>query len=163
MSLREIPLGGICLSTFLVIRDKSGRVLMGKIDPAAPWDHLGALDTPRIELYRNGWMLPSSHLIVRESPQDGASRIAKEQLEIVDLSISEPKVVSEVYPPRAFPDLDEHWDLEFIFFAQTEEENLPSKTKAFKELRLLDPTALGRSDVARSHEDILHSAGIELL
>ena len=87
VTLREIPLGGLCLSAFLVLRDEHDRFLMGKIDPDAPWDHLGALDRRRIEEHRKGWMLPSSHLIVHESPKDAAMRIAKEQLELDGLCL----------------------------------------------------------------------------
>jgi hypothetical protein len=160
MSLREIPPGGLCLSAFLIVRSRTGKVLMGKIDPQAPWDNLGALDPVRIQLHSKGWMLPSSHLIVHESPQEALKRIALEQLEISDLEISDLKVVSEVCPPRYFPDMNEHWDLEFISFATRDE--VPSRSTAFKELRLLDPSTLKKSDIARSHEDVLASAGINL-
>lgn len=136
---------------------------MGKIDPEAPWDHLGALDSARIQIHSKGWMLPSSHLIVHESPQSAAARIAREQLELNGLVISEPKVISEVYPPKYFPDLNEHWDLEFISFSSCDAKTMPSRSRAFKELRFLDPKTLKRSDISRSHEDILASAGIELL
>jgi hypothetical protein len=162
MSLKEIPLGGLCLSSFLVVRDISSNVLMGRIDPDAPWDHVGALDPFRIRIHSKGWMLPSSHLIVHESPQDAARRIAAEQLEVTDLVISEPKVVSEVYPPKLFPDLNEHWDLEFISFASSDASGIPSRSRAFRELRFLDPGSLKRSEIARSHEDILSSSGITL-
>jgi len=105
-------------------------------------------------------MLPSSHLIVHESPQDAAARIALEQLELNDLVISEPKVVSEVYPPKYFPDFDEHWDLEFISFSSCDAERIPSRSRAFKELKLFETPK--RSEIVRSHEDVLSSAGIEL-
>lgn len=160
MSLKEVPLGGLCLSAFLIVRGHTGKMLMGKIDPEAPWDNLGALDPVRIKLHSKGWMLPSSHLIVHESPQDAMERIALEQLEITDLEITDPRVVSEVYPPKYFPDLNEHWDLEFISFAITDE--VPKRTRAFRELQLLDPVTLKRSEIARSHEDVLASAGIIL-
>jgi len=162
MSLKEIPQGGLCLSAFLVIHDEDGRVLMGKIDTEAPWDHLGALDPQRIELHRSGWMLPSSHLIVHESPQAAAARIAKEQLELEDLVLSDPKVVSEVYPPRYFPDLHEHWDIEFIFSSILPKEKVLTKTRAFREIKMLDPRMTKRTEIARSHEDILASAGVVL-
>ncbi len=162
MSLKEIPPGGLCLSAFLVIQDGLGRVLMGKIDPKAPWDHLGALDPARVEIHRKGWILPSSHLILHESPQTAVQRIAIEQLELSDLVISEPKVVSEVYSPHFFPELDEHWDIEFISFASVEAKKLPARTRAFMELRFLDPKTTKRSEIARSHEDILSSVGIGL-
>ena len=163
MSLKEIPLGGLCLSAFLIVRDSSGKVLMGKINTEAPWDHLGALDPARIELHRKGWMLPSSHLIVHESPQLALRRIGVEQLEMPVLSISEPIVISEVYRPRNFADSDEHWDIEFVSFALEEEDRVPSRTLAFSELRMLDPKMMKRGEIARSHEDILASAGIALL
>jgi len=65
----EIPSGGVCLSAFLVVQDETGKVLMGKIDPEAPWDHIGALDQKRVEIHSRGLMLPSSHLLIHESPQ----------------------------------------------------------------------------------------------
>lgn len=135
---------------------------MGKINPEAPWDHIGALDPARIELHRKGWMLPSSHLILHESPQDAFRRIASEQLEMPELPISEPWVVSEVYRPKNFADLDEHWDIEFISFASREADGLPRRTLAFAELRMLDPGRTKRTEIARSHEEILASAGIVL-
>jgi 8-oxo-dGTP pyrophosphatase MutT (NUDIX family) len=162
MSLKEIPLGGLCLSSFLIVRDPSGRVLMGKIDPRAPWDHLGALDPNRIELHSKGWMLPASHLMVHESPHAAAHRIAEEQLELPGLVISEPKVVSEVYPPKYFPDQNEHWDLEFISFSIVQPSETPTRSRAFRELQWIDTKNMQRSEIARSHEDILSSVGIEL-
>jgi len=161
MSLKEIPAGGLCLSAFLIAHDDLGRVVMGKLDPQAPWDHIGALDPRRIELHWKGWMLPSSHLMVHESPQGAVKRVAREQLELRDLEISDPKIVSEVYPPRYFPDLAEHWDLEFISFVSVH--SVPHRTRAFLELALIDPKVTRQSEIARSHEDILASVGIELL
>jgi len=134
---------------------------MGKLDPLAPWDHIGALDPKRIELHRHGWMLPASHLMVHESPQAAIKRIASEQLELLDLEISDPKIISEVYPPRYFQDLADHWDLEFISFASVR--SVPHRTRAFLELALIDPKVTRQSEIARSHEDILASVGIELL
>jgi hypothetical protein len=163
MSLKEIPLGGLCISAFLIVQNKSGKVLMGKIDPLAPWDHLGALDPKRIELDRKGWMLPASHLMVHESPQAAVQRIAEEQLEMPGLVISEPKVISEVYPPKYFPGLDKHWDLEFISFSSVNGKNVPIRSRALRQLKMIDPKSTRRSEIARSHEDILSSVGIILL
>lgn len=72
--LGEIPEGGVCISTFVVIsrRGDSKSVLMGRINKRAPWDHIGALDPGRVERHSKSWMLPSSHLIFGESPQDAA-------------------------------------------------------------------------------------------
>ena len=44
----EIPEGGMCLSSFLVITEgESDRVLMGHLDPGEAWDEIGALDRER--------------------------------------------------------------------------------------------------------------------
>src|SRR5439155_21845238 len=82
LQTREIPEGGICLSAFVILSDSGhrDRVLMGHLDPSAGWDHIGALDSERAAVNSKGWMLPSSHLLLGESPQVAADRILKEQL-----------------------------------------------------------------------------------
>jgi ADP-ribose pyrophosphatase YjhB (NUDIX family) len=99
--MKEVPEGGFCLSVFLIISETGHprRVLMGRINKKAAWDHLGALDPERVERHSNGWMLPSSALIFGESPQDAAHRILKEQLGTTDQRLEAPLVFSEVYGP----------------------------------------------------------------
>ena len=157
----EVPEAGLSLSAFLVITERrhGTRVLLGHLDPEAPWDHIGALDPSRTAVHGRGWMLPSSHLVVKESPREAARRIAREQLELPQLAVGEPKVVSEVYPPRRFPDLPEHWDLEFLFRAELAANEVPRPT-AWKDLQFVDLAKTPKSAIARSHEDILESAGL---
>lgn len=157
--MKEIPDGGLCLSAFLVVtRGKTGEILMGHLNPSAAWDHIGALDQSRIEAHSKGWMLPSSHLVVHESPQNAAKRIVREQLGVQENSITltGPAVVSEVHTPKRFPNLLNHWDIEFIF--RGESETLPSSS-AWSELKYVDVSKISRQDMARSHEDIVESAG----
>jgi len=148
----QIPDGGICLSSFVVLSPpgKPNEVLMGKLNPAAPWDHIGALDKERAETNSRGWMLPSSHLILFESPQEAAARILREQLSISDQKLTGPYVFSEVYGPK------NHWDLEFIFTG--EKESAP-KTDSWSELKFVDTTKAKKEEFARSHEDILAHIG----
>jgi ADP-ribose pyrophosphatase YjhB (NUDIX family) len=162
LSSPEVPEGGLCLSSFLVLSKYSSpdTVLMGHLNPSAPWDLIGALDVRRVEIHSKGWMLPSSHLIIKESPQEAAKRIAKEQLGLEDLRLSDPRVVSEVSTPKRFPDLPRHWDIEFIFLGNLEEGEVRS-SDAWKELHFINPSTTKRSEIARSHEDILESAGFK--
>ncbi len=157
----EVPEGGLCLSAFLVLAENGQpqRVLMGHLNPAAPWDHIGALDASRTAVHSKGWMLPSSHLLVNESPDDAAHRIAAEQLGRRDLSFADPRVVSEVYTPKRFPDIVRHWDLEFIFRG-TWPAGAPPQAAAWTELRFVDLATTPKSAIARSHEDVLESAGL---
>src|SRR5207249_7810500 len=91
-SITEIPAGAFCLSAFLIITETGDprKVLMGRMTPRAPWDHIGALDPSRVEAHSRGWMLTSSHLIFKESTEDADRRIARELLEVIDLRFLEP-------------------------------------------------------------------------
>src|SRR5947208_16841212 len=111
-SVTEIPEDGVCLSAFLIVTEArdSKKVLMGHMNPKAPWDHIGALDPSRVEAHSHGWMLPSSHLIFRESADDAARRIAREQLELPDLAPPGPPVVSGCYTPKRCPGPAHHSD-----------------------------------------------------
>jgi hypothetical protein len=160
-SVTEIPDDGVCLSAFLIVTDTRDpkRVLMGHMNPKAPWDHIGALDPSRVEAHSRGWMLPSSHLIFRESPDEAARRIALEQLDLPTLPLSGPKVVSEVYTPRRFPGVAHHWDIEFLFRGELSAAGLPHPA-AWKDLAFVDLRRTSKSEIARSHEDVIESAGL---
>ena len=153
----------MCLSSFLVLRKDGDRksVLMGHLNPNAPWEHIGALDPSRVEAHSKGWMLPSSHLIIHESPKEAACRIAREQLGIPDLELSETKIFSEVYTPRRFPNLQSHWDLEFIFMGFIHENQL-HRQAAWNDLKFVFPELTPRSDFARSHDEILENLGFKI-
>lgn len=146
--LNEIPEGGFCISSFVIISETGSpyHVLMGRLNKNAPWDHVGALDTERIERLSKGWMLPSSGLLFGESPQDAAQRILKEQLGISDQTLQGPLVFSETYGHR------NHWDLEFLFLG---ERGKVPKHEVWSELQFVDLTKTTKEEIARSHEDIL--------
>jgi len=152
VTTHEIPEGGICLSAFLVIGEKGHpeRILMGRLDPAAPWDHIGALDPERAETNSKGWMLPSCHLLIGESPEAAASRVLKEQLGLPALPLEGPQTFSEVYGPK------NHWDLEFVFLGERDQ---IGQHPAWRELIFVDVNAVPREEIARYHEDILAHVG----
>ena len=155
----EIPEGGFCLSTFVIVTDREGRVLMGHLNPDAPWDHIGALDSSRAKAHSAGWMLPSSHLMLFESPQEAAERVMKEQLGM-DIKLSGPSVVAESGTPKRFPALTTHWDFEFIFRGEAPDGRPPAH-EAWTELRYVDTKLTPRQDIARSHDEVLENAGFE--
>ncbi len=162
LSTGEVPEGGLCLSAFLLITEPghADHMLMGHLDPAAPWDHIGALDPTRAQTNSKGWMLPSSHLILKESPQDAARRILREQLGLERLSLSDATVVSETYPSVRKPELL-HWDMEFLFRGELAADSVP-KASAWKDLRFVDLARTTKQEIARSHEDILASADLHV-
>lgn len=155
----EIPEGGMCLSSFLVVTEgDSKHVLMGHLNPEAPWNHIGALDRERALAHSKGWMLPSSHLILYESPQEAAQRILREQLGMKGVELTGPAVAAEAGTPRRFPDHPKHWDFEFIFRGRARVGSL-LKNEAWSELRFVDLAQTKREEVARSHDEVLENAG----
>lgn len=157
---RPLPPDGLCLSSFLLL-SRGGRnreVLVGRLDPRAPWAEIGALDPRRVEQNAVGWMLPSCHLLYFESPEDAAHRIAEEQLGLSNLSLDPPLVFSEAYAPRRHPERGSHWDLQFLFRG-TVPEGWEARHSAWRELRFVDPTSTPREQFTRSHDEVLELVG----
>jgi ADP-ribose pyrophosphatase YjhB (NUDIX family) len=156
----ELPDDGFCLSSFVLLSPKSGRerVLLGHLDPNAPWGEIGALDPKRIHLNATGWMLPSSHLLHFESPEQAAQRVLAEQLGLEEVALEAPMIFSEKYRPARHPERGDHWDLEFLFRGRLASD-AEVRHRAWKELRWLDPATTPRKEFTRSHDEILENAG----
>ncbi|HKW05022.1 MAG TPA: NUDIX hydrolase [Nitrososphaerales archaeon] len=161
LGISEIPKDGFCISVFLILKGENDPrgVLMGYLNPEANWAHIGALTQDRIDAHSKGWMLPSSHIIFGESPNDAAKRVFSEQLGIEDSGglLTGPKVFSEVYAPRRHSEAKEHWDLQFLFEGRITSSDLLNDVarNAWKKLDFIDIDSIEPSKISRSHEDIL--------
>ncbi|HUZ80136.1 MAG TPA: hypothetical protein VMV28_05925 [Thermoplasmata archaeon] len=155
-----VPAEGMCLSAFLVLSPPGapGTVLLGRIDPRANWEQLGALDTDRAASVQAGWMLPSSHLLLYESPHNAARRIASEQLARPGLRLGAPIVVSDASPRSDAAPGEMHWDLGFIFSGEWPRTS-DAPPAPWSRLELVDLSGLRRSDIVRGQADILVYAG----
>jgi ADP-ribose pyrophosphatase YjhB (NUDIX family) len=158
-----IPPDGLCLSSFLLLSPSGIRsqVLVGRLDPTAPWREIGALDARRVELNAQGWMLPSCHLLFFESPQEAAVRVLREQLGLEGIALDAPSIFSEKYRPRRHPERGEHWDLEFVYRAEAPP-GWRAAHPAWRELRFVDPAQIPRGEFTRSHEEVLELAGFTI-
>lgn len=159
--MNEIPEAGLCLSVFIILT-KAGspdEVLLGHLNPRADWEHIGALDPERAERNSKGWMLPSSHLMLEESPQEATNRILREQLGLEAQQLNEPRVFSEAYSSGKVWDSApyKHWDIEFIFQGERNEIR-PHPT--WRELKFVDLRQTKKEEMARYHEDILAHVGL---
>lgn len=159
LGVAEVPPAGFCVSAFVVVSDRSraGTVLLGHLNPGAPWDHIGALDRERTIAHSKGWMIPSSHLIYGESPRQAAERVLREQLGLEGVSIGAPEILSDVYTPKRFPERGDHWDLGFVFKVAVDASTIDFGHPAWNDLKFVDPRTLDPAEVARSHDDILAS------
>ncbi len=158
--MNEVPEAGLCISAFVLL-SKTGspdEVVMGHVNPEADWNHIGALDHERAERHSKGWMLPSSHLLLEESPEDAARRILKEQLGVEAQQLTKPEVFSEAYSSGKVWETAplKHWDLQFIF--QGERTNI-NPHPAWRDLTFVDLRMTKKEDMARFHEDILAHVG----
>jgi ADP-ribose pyrophosphatase YjhB (NUDIX family) len=150
--MNTVPQGGMCISAFLVISRKGepGSVLVGRINKNAEWDHIGALNGKRLERFASGWMLPSSHLILFETPEGAARRILREQLGVRNQALEGPMTFADTSGTA------NHWDLGFIFTG--ERESAPSNA-AWDELKFVEASKLRRDEMVRSQLDVLAYAG----
>lgn len=156
----EVPSDGMCLSVFLVLEHpaRSGAVLLGKLNPAAPWWEIGAVDPKRFDRIADRWMLPSRQLMFFESPEETANQIFKEQLETDPIALTGPRVFSDpTY--RQGPDADPHWDIHLVYRG-TWATPTPPRAKAWTSLEFVDVAKLPRADIARGQGDVLELVGL---
>jgi ADP-ribose pyrophosphatase YjhB (NUDIX family) len=155
-----VPDAGMCLSVFLVLTspDQDRAVLMGRIDPSAPWDEIGALDAGRASAVGDRWMLPSSQLVFFESPEEAARRILKEQLGRSPIPLEGPAVFSEAYRRPTSSDADPHWDFHFVFRGRWPS-STPPRSPAWRELAFVDVGRVDPATIARSQGDVLALVG----
>jgi len=156
LGMSRVPKDGFCIAAFVVITDEqdSKKVLMGKLNPEANWDHIGALDSERVQRHKDGWTLPSSHLMLFESPQDASRRILREQLEMDDLELTGPILFSDVRALKRAPDA-KHWDLDFIFLGKTSQDRIPRGPKAWKEIAFVDFDRAPKGQITQLHLDVI--------
>ena len=150
--MRSVPEGGMCISAFLVISRKGepGSILMGRINKNAGWDHIGAVNQKNLERFASGWMLPSSHLILFETPEGAARRILREQLGIRNQALEGPLTFADT------SGTSNHWDLGFIF--KGERESAPS-SPAWEKLTFVNVADLREEEMVRHQVDVLAYAG----
>ncbi|HZW55734.1 MAG TPA: hypothetical protein VFF30_05540 [Nitrososphaerales archaeon] len=166
--MSSLPEGGMCLSDFLILwKDDPHKILMGKVNQDYDWITIGALDKASTSRISNRWILPSSHLLLYESPFDGAKRILREQLGVDSLDLDGPRVYSEVYDAPKL-DIKNHWDIEFVFVGDAKnsvsphllpDSSSPTSRRPWSKLEFVDVTGLKDSEFARNHQDILAEAG----
>ncbi|MGD0718510.1 MAG: hypothetical protein ABSA15_02880 [Thermoplasmata archaeon] len=158
-----VPEQGMCLSAFLVLSPPAhpGAVLLGRIRPEADWEQIGGLDANRLPAVQGGWMLPSCHLMIYESPHDAARRIVREQLERADLALGPPLVVSDTSSPAHAAPGALHWDLGFVFPGVWESTSA-APPAPWSRLELVELSGLRSTDVVRGQADILAYAGRRL-
>ncbi len=158
--MSPLPDDGLCLSCFLVERpaDRPDEVLLGRIDPAAPWGEAGGIGAEGRPSIATRWMLPSSHLLLLESPDEAVRRIATELLGEPIETVPSPRVFSETYRRPNSTARDPHWDLEFVYEI-VRNGPPPAKGRMWRELEYRPVRAMAAEEFARGHQDVLALVG----
>jgi hypothetical protein len=151
----------MCLNCFLVVRsrDQPAHVLMGQVDPAADWFEAGGLGPDRLARIGDRWMLPASQLLLLESPDDAARRLARELLGRPLNVVPSPKVLSETYARAGSTAHDPHWDLHYVYEFDWAGPP-PAKGRLWRQLEYRPVRSMPPGEFARSHHDVLALIGL---
>jgi len=157
----HVPPGGVCLSAFLVVRDRRGRILFGRPRIHRAWSEQGCLPSWRVrEIQKNvEWILPASHLLMGESPDDAAKRIARIWVGRPDarprLAVIDSSSFPTGPPSRAGKKKrrDFHWTLGFVYRLRVD--RLPTMPRTWEELKFFSPAEIRNLTIGRMHGDLL--------
>lgn len=161
----NVPPGGVCLSSFVIVRD-GGRVLVGKMAKPEIWTerfHVGPKFAPSYT-GSGKYVLPARHLSWYESPLEAARGIMKDQvlLEVPKDSFKLLGVQSFVSGDPDKADEDPHWDICFVYQVELPG-RLAKSIKApewFKDLGFVSTSELSRDAFTRGHGDVLEAVGV---
>ncbi len=158
-TLFHTPEAGICLSAF-VVAHRGRTVLLGRPRAGPAWPQKGGYPEAQArELEEEGaWLLPATHLLIEESPDHAALRIARDFAGLPGI----PRFVmvqSHLRPARLWNPKwkGNHWDICFVYDLAIR--GLPKPMPWWAEFRFVAPDALRSLKVGRGHRDILEEAG----
>jgi ADP-ribose pyrophosphatase YjhB (NUDIX family) len=160
----HVPKAGLCLSAFVVITGPENCILIGLPKKHKAWPEQGGLPLMHAEeLEREGmYLLPATHLMMEESPDKAAMRIAREWVGYAKAKPSFLMVQSHTRPSSLWkgesiyrPGLN-HWDICFVYSMRVD--GLPPKVKPWwKEMKFVSPSEI--KELGRGHLDILEESG----
>jgi len=154
---QNVPKGGTCLSSFLVLKSKGG-ILVGKMTRPEVWVErffVGAMFAPQY-VASNKWLIPASHLKYGEAPQEAASRVLVEQVGAKKGNLKLLQVQSHLSQDPNDPE-SAHWDVCFVYGGTL---STVEKPEWFSELKFVKPKDLKSDDFTRGHGDVLRQLRI---
>ena len=151
------------MSVFVIVRDRSGRILLGRPRPHPDWAEHGCLPAWRVhELEsRHQWILPASHFLMYEAPDRAARRVLRKW---GGVRRGIPRLISvetEVFPISGRSRAQgtrppvRHWALCFLYEGRAR--SRPVRADAWADLRFFSVRELSRVAIGRDHRDILRS------
>lgn len=152
---------GVCLSTFVVAR-RGDSVLLCRPHGSDAWPRKGGYPKHlAVQLEKEGaWLIPATHLLMEESPDHAAQRIAREWAGFR----GRPRflmVQSHTRPHWLIPwrkgAKGNHWDLCFVYDLVVR--SIPKRKPWWSEMRFVPFSEVHSMKIGRGHLDILEEAG----
>jgi len=150
------PKGGVCLSSFVIVR-KGDSVLMGIPKASKAWPEKGGYPkfaAKRLEKNRS-WLLPSTPLLMEESPDEAANRVVHEWAGLE----GQPRftgIQSHTHDSGRVEGYN-HWDICFLY--EMKANALPDKKAWWSEVRFIPISEVRKLKIGRGHRDVLEMAG----
>ncbi len=156
--LVHTPKGELCISAFVVPR-RGNSLLLGRPRAHDAWPEMGGYPKSRVvELEKEGtWLLPATHLMMEESPEHAARRIAHRwaglegnpRFSMVQSHLRRFRLWRE---PKG-----NHWDLCFVYKLPVR--HVPHLKPWWAEMRFVSLSEIPKMRLGRGHLDILKEAG----
>jgi ADP-ribose pyrophosphatase YjhB (NUDIX family) len=161
---KNVPPGGTCLSSFLIITTTGDDVLVGKMTKPEIWSERFFVGEKFAPLYASSgkYVLPASHLAWYESPLDAAYRVVTEQAELACQKENIKLIEVQSYLSGDPKNMDQppHWDICFIYKLQLPKETVLKLPEWFQELHFVKRVELKPEEFTRGHGDILEGAAL---
>jgi ADP-ribose pyrophosphatase YjhB (NUDIX family) len=155
--LNHVPEAGVCISAFIIAR-RGPSILLGRPNAIEAWAEKGGFPTWRARNFQNeqAWFLPATHLLMEESPDQAAKRIAHAW---TGLKGKPHFLMFQSHTrPSAESKTAKHWDLCFVY--ELNVRTLPKLKPWWSEMRFAKPSEIRRMNLGRGHKDILKEAKI---
>ncbi|MGH2689910.1 MAG: NUDIX domain-containing protein, partial [Actinomycetota bacterium] len=142
----------VCLSAYIISEDGEG-LLVGRRAADPRWEGLDHPHPVDPKVGANLWVLPATHLLVGETPEQAARRIAKDQLAAPWLQLADGGTFAHLRPSA---EGDPHWELAFVFETDLTVSKVPPW---FTDLRGVQRRYLRYEVFAPGHGDIIADMG----
>jgi len=164
-SQKNVPPGGTCLSSFVVV--SNGRnILVGKMARPEIWVQRFLVGPTFAPVYAGSgkYVLPARHLHWYESPLEAALGVMRDQvgLDIPASKISLVDVQSHVSGDINDEEEPPHWDICFLYRTQVSNKQAETlkRPEWFSELAFKPLRSLKQDHFTRGHGDVLKGAGM---
>ena len=150
---------GVCLSVFLVAR-RGDNVLIGRPHGSDAWPEKGGYPKDlAVKLEREGaWLMPATHLLIEESPDHAAQRIARQWAGLQGrprfVMVQSHTRPHSLWNKRA---KGKHWDICFVY--ELDARRAPIIRPWWSEMRFVPFSQVRRMKMGRGHKDVLKETG----